>query len=147
MPMFENPVVHWKTLGRDLAKLFFNSGYTTEGQGATLMLGLGLWLVLGGMFSTCPAVYYVMAAVAGEHVWGVVFLTIGSIQIYALLFGSVWLRRYVLLFKGGLWATLTVTLLYGDWHAPGVPIYSVLAITAFRAFLAYGRNGVMRTEH
>lgn len=135
-----NPVLRWQYLRTDLARLFFSSGYTTEGQGATMLLGLGLWLVIGGMFSTCPAVYYVMQNVASERIWGMLFICVGLVQVYGLFFGGAWLRKHILLFKGALWTVLTVTLLYGDWHAPGVPIYATLAITAFRAFLIHGRT-------
>lgn len=140
MEIKTNPLMRWKYLGHDFGKLFFNSGYTTEGQGATMLLGLGIWLIIGGMFSTCPAVYYVMENVATEEVWGIIFIAISLIQVYALFFSSLAIRRYVLLFKGALWTTLAVTLIYGDWHTPGVPIYIILAITAFRAFLVHGRN-------
>jgi hypothetical protein len=140
MTGFTNPVLRWKYLGHDVARLFFNSGYTTEGQGASMMLGLGLWLILGGMFSTCPAVYYVMESMADERSWGILFITVGLIQVYGLLFGSIRLRRWILLGKGALWTTLAVTLLYGDWHAPGVPVYTILAVTAYRAFLVHGKS-------
>jgi hypothetical protein len=139
MANFSNPVLRWSHFRQDMVRLFFNTGYTTEGQGATLMLGLGLWLVIGGMFSTCPAVYYVMMNVANERLWGILFLTVGGVQVYALFRGSISLRRSMLLLKGAMWTTLLVTLLYGDWHAPGVPIYGILAVTAFRAFLMRGK--------
>lgn len=140
----DNPVVRWQFLGHDIVKLFFNAGYTTEGQGASFMLGLGLWLILGGMFTTCPSVYYVMASVAHERLWGVCFISLGLVQVYALFRGGLFVRRYILLFMGALWSMLTVTLLYGDWHAPGVPIYSILAITAFKAFLVHGTARAIR---
>jgi hypothetical protein len=134
-----NPMVRSRHLLADLGRFFLHSGYTTEWQGATLMLGLGTWLVIGQMFSTCPSVYWVMSSMASEPVWGALFLAVATVQIYALFFGSRSLRRAVLLFNGGLWTTLTITLLYGDWHTPGVPIYAILALSAFRAFLVHGR--------
>lgn len=140
MKMASNPVVHLRTLPGDMVRLFFNSRYTTEGQGATIVLGLGLWLIIGQMFSTCPSVYWVMASIATEVVWGMVFVAIGLVQVYALLFGSLELRRWVLLGKGALWSTLAITLLFGDWHTPGLPIYTILAVSAFRSFLVYGKG-------
>jgi len=139
MGIEENPVIRLRHVPSDAVRLFLNSRYTTEGQGATIILGLGLWLIIGKMFSTCPAVYWVMASIASEVTWGIGFMAVGAIQTYALFFGSLSMRRWVLLFKGFVWTVLAVTLLFGDWHAPGLPIYSILAVSAYRSFLMYGK--------
>lgn len=125
-------------MGVAAIRLFLNSRYTTEGQGATIIFFLGLWLIIGKVFSTCPAVYWVMASAANERTWGIGFMAIGAFQTYALFFGNLSMRRWVLLFTGFLWTVLAVTLMFGDWHAPGLPIYSILAISAYRSFLMYG---------
>ncbi len=133
-----NPVIRVSHRLVDLGRLFLNSHYTTEGQGASMIVALGIWFMLGYQF-TSPA-YAVMASVASEITWGVLFLFIGFAQFYALFFGSVEFRRYMLLLKGALWTTLAISVSYGDWHALSLPIYVVFAVSAFRAFLIYGRT-------
>lgn len=114
---------------------FMNGTMALEGQGATLFIGMGAWMLFFDMFGSCPSVYRVMLSVAKESTWGVVFIVIGTAQVVVLIRGSVIWRKWVLLVKGALWLFIGVTVLYGEWRAPGVPIYFVLAAGAFRGFL------------
>lgn len=114
---------------------FVDDKTLTEAQGAALITSLGIWLLYFDMFASCPNVYAVMKSVMPEKVWGTLFIGIGLTQMAALITGTISLRRHVLLFKGAMWTFLLFVVAISDFSAPGVPIYCILALAAFRGFL------------
>lgn len=131
------PVTHWFD---GILCAFTADGMAVEIQGAITITGLGVWIAFAGMFTSCPQVYWVMLSVLSEKFWGSIFMAVGVVQITILAYGTVNMRKTVLLAKGALWTTLFVTVLYGDWRAPGVPLYFIFAAGAFRTYLCLRKS-------
>jgi hypothetical protein len=113
---------------------FMNDAMALESQGALIATGMGIWLMFAHMFESCPQTYWVMKSVMPEKAWATVFIIIGISQAVALMFNVYRWRKRLLLVKTALWVFLFCTVLYGDWRAPGVPIYTIMAIGATRSF-------------
>jgi hypothetical protein len=119
---------------------FTKDAMAMELQGALIVIGLGLWMVNGALFQSCPHVYKVMYAVMTETQWGAVFIFTGVIQLYGLLINNVEWRKWVLLIKTALWIFLLCTVLFGEWRAPGASIYTALAFGSVRGFFCLSRG-------
>lgn len=126
--------------------------YALEMQQATLIVLLGIWLGIADTFDVSH-VYSVMAAIAPQFVWSIVFIIIGLTQIYVITakhnwqfnaFGSTvncqWIRKHILLVKGAMWFTLFMGVIFGDWRALSAPIYFIFAFNAFRSFFCIRCN-------
>jgi hypothetical protein len=120
--------------------------YALEMQQATLIVLLGVWLAIADTFDVSN-VYTVMASIASQLVWSVIFITIGLIQIYVITFDHKWqfcvfnvtidcqwIRKHILLIKGAMWFTLFMGVVFGDWRALSAPMYFIFAFNAFRSF-------------
>lgn len=122
-----------------------------EIQSGLIAVLWGVWLVSPSWhsFASCPHLYTVMASIMGERAWGVLLLSVGSLQLLAVWMGSVlhqtdrarWQRRFTLRRLMALLAMLTwlfVALVFatGDWPAPSAVLY---VATAFSAMVTYLR--------
>jgi hypothetical protein len=130
-------VLHWYD---GIVCAFTSNLMAVEMQGAVTIISLGAWMMFAGMFASCPQVYWVMQGVLNEKLWGGIFMAVGLLQITVLTLGNIAMRKSVLLIKGALWTTLFVTVLYGDWRAPGVPLYLIFAVSAFRTYLCLRKS-------
>lgn len=106
-----------------------------ETQNALIIIGLGLWILSFDMFDSCPHIYIVLLSVARQNTWGIVFMSIGVAHIVIIEHGTARLRKWTLLIQGALWVFLLYTAVISEWRSPGVPVYFVLALSAFRGFL------------
>lgn len=106
-----------------------------EIQNGVIVFAFGLWLFFVDTFSSCPHSYKVLLSVARQEILGIVFASIGIANIVMTERGTVWLRKWTLLLQGGIWVFIFCAAVISDWRAPGVPIYFVLACSAFYSFL------------
>lgn len=125
---------------------YLESKFAAEVQGAILMLVIGIWLMFNDTFQV-SAVYRIMANIATEKEWGIVFILVGTLQLIFIKFhnryfkiwwyfnfnGS-WLRKHILLICGAIWLVLFFGVLQGDARALSTPMYLYFALNAFRAF-------------
>jgi hypothetical protein len=104
----------------------------------------GLWMLspFTETFATFGGVYFLLARVAGENVWGSLFVAAGAIMLY----GTVTQRRWARIIGSFLVLVLRLFLVvlvggYTHYSAQGVPDYSVWALLSFFVLM-----GAMRRD-
>lgn len=107
-----------------------------EFQNALLAFLLALWWLspFWNVYDSQPRVYQFMYWLP-RPVWGWLLIAIATTQLAALWKNHIWLRKHILLLKGGVWLNLAITVAYGDFTAPSCGIFFFLALNAFRGFL------------
>jgi hypothetical protein len=105
-----------------------------SGISGTSALVWGLWVLFPSVtFNTRS--FEVMATVAPEETWGVVYTCVGFAQMYAALAVNSWLLRALAsLVTFFCWTFLAVLLAIGNPSTTGVPIYSLMALVSFASF-------------
>jgi hypothetical protein len=88
----------------------------------------GLWVLYPGVPIKSTA-QTLMAQIAAEHIWGLVYLVTGALQLWGSTNGYRGARLISAIIACGLWWAYMALLFISSQGSTGVPVYFVLGLT------------------
>jgi hypothetical protein len=117
---------------RRIAAIAFRKDFEyAEFQGALVALGWGFWIFALHPFDQYQAgVYRLLAKQLPDAVWGGLFLVLGALQLYGLVFERWGIRRVVSMLAFVAWFYLFLAFLFSAPHILATPTTAMFAVGA-----------------